>query len=291
MRKTKLIIVEGVAGSGKTTTARHISDKLREQGIEVDLYVEGNTDHPADYEYTACLTEEQFKELLRLFPHEQDTVLACTVNEDKDYLFCYGRMNAMAGGERSASSKQAAMNAIIQHVRPYDIYDGLPMEKYCELLLLRWERFGARAAAEEKVYIFECCFLQNTLCAMLVRHHAARRNILSFILDLAERVRKLEPVLFYYDQSDIRDTLERAAITRSSSWYEGFLNYHTSQGYGLAHGLTGLEGCLEVLRERKSIEKEVLKLLPWKHFILDNSGCDWEACLERVDRFLENELT
>ena len=291
MKNTKLIIVEGVAGSGKTTTAQHIYDKLRERGVVAELYLEGNTDHPADYEYTACLNKNQFNELLHLYPGERDTILACTDNQDGDYLFCYGRMYVMEGGEQAVPSKRDAMNAIIQHVRPYDIYDGLPIEKYRELLLRRWGQFGACAAAEEKVYIFECCFLQNTLCAMLVRHHAARRDTLSFIQDLADRVRKLEPVLFYYDQSDLQEAIERAARTRASSWYEGFLHYHTSQGYGLAHGLTGLEGCIEVLRERKSIEKEVLQLLSWKHIILDNSEYNWKPCLEEVDRFLDNEFT
>ena len=45
--KNKLILVEGIPGAGKTTTARKIRDELISQGQNVVLYEEGMS-HPAD---------------------------------------------------------------------------------------------------------------------------------------------------------------------------------------------------------------------------------------------------
>lgn len=44
---SRLILVEGIPGAGKTTTARKIKEKLIDEGKEAILYEEGMS-HPAD---------------------------------------------------------------------------------------------------------------------------------------------------------------------------------------------------------------------------------------------------
>lgn len=47
--KTNLIIVEGLPGSGKSTTAAMIADELNKKGKKVICVDEGVGEHPADY--------------------------------------------------------------------------------------------------------------------------------------------------------------------------------------------------------------------------------------------------
>lgn len=46
----QLILIEGLPGSGKSTIAKMVSEILIDQGKQVQLFQEGNLDHPADYE-------------------------------------------------------------------------------------------------------------------------------------------------------------------------------------------------------------------------------------------------
>lgn len=50
MMARRLILIEGLPGSGKSTVAEMVSEILKGQGKEVQLFQEGNLDHPADYE-------------------------------------------------------------------------------------------------------------------------------------------------------------------------------------------------------------------------------------------------
>jgi thymidylate kinase len=56
---TKLIVVEGIPGSGKTTTANFIKELLDERNISNQLFLEGDLNHPADFESVACLDETE----------------------------------------------------------------------------------------------------------------------------------------------------------------------------------------------------------------------------------------
>src|SRR5215211_8978155 len=46
MRATKAIFVEGIFGSGKSTTARFLTDYLHQQRIAAQFMPEGGRDHP-----------------------------------------------------------------------------------------------------------------------------------------------------------------------------------------------------------------------------------------------------
>ena len=51
----RLIIVEGLPCSGKSSTSRFIADTLRARGRQVRFVDEGTGDHPADYEFHALV--------------------------------------------------------------------------------------------------------------------------------------------------------------------------------------------------------------------------------------------
>src|SRR5659263_135706 len=52
--RTKLIMVEGIPGSGKSTFAHKIADYYRNKDILVNLFNEGQA-HPADLAWCACV--------------------------------------------------------------------------------------------------------------------------------------------------------------------------------------------------------------------------------------------
>ncbi len=66
--QTRLLLIEGIPGSGKTTTAQFAAGWLAEHGFKPRLFLEGNLDHPADFESAACLDEAEYTGLLRQFP-------------------------------------------------------------------------------------------------------------------------------------------------------------------------------------------------------------------------------
>lgn len=60
---SRLILVEGIPGAGKTTIARKIKEKLIEEGKDVILYEEG-VSHPADMAWNAYLKKEEYDDFI-----------------------------------------------------------------------------------------------------------------------------------------------------------------------------------------------------------------------------------
>lgn len=76
--RTKLVIVEGLPGSGKTTTACALHEIVRNNNINSELYLEGNLDHPADYDGVASFSLSEWEQLLN-------------TNQQWDALVSYGQ--------------------------------------------------------------------------------------------------------------------------------------------------------------------------------------------------------
>lgn len=69
---TKLIIIEGLPGSGKSTAAQIVYDILKHKGINAELYSEGNYNHPADFDGVAYFNSEDFNILQQAHPTSRD---------------------------------------------------------------------------------------------------------------------------------------------------------------------------------------------------------------------------
>ena len=101
----RLIIVEGLPCSGKSTTSKYIADR-----IGAVFYDEGSGDHPTDYEFHAFIEnreinsfspEEQLLINRMLFPKQPDILFHCTYSAEncltnycstKSMIFCRGKL-------------------------------------------------------------------------------------------------------------------------------------------------------------------------------------------------------
>ncbi|WP_043932350.1 hypothetical protein [Bacillus sp. EB01] len=258
---TKLILVEGLPGSGKSTTAKLVHEILTERKINTELFFEGNLDHPADYDGVACLATSQWEHLLSTSSDNKEVLLENVIEKNGSYLIPYQKIS------KKLSEK------LIHTLSKLDIYE-LPLERNIELITERWAEFAKAAAAEQKTYIFECCFIQNPVTMGMVKYNASKEQTIEYVQKLAASVKQLNPILIYVDQDTIDYSFRKAVMERPEDWSKGFISYYTEQGYGKDHNLAGLEGTLQVLKARQTLEKEIFDVLQMKKVLVSNSSFD-----------------
>ncbi|MDP4549620.1 hypothetical protein Q9251_01840 [Alkalihalobacillus macyae] len=283
MAETKLIIVEGMWGSGKSTSAKLIYDHLTKAGIDTRAYLEGDLNNPADYDKVACFTQEEYSELVEKHIDSLKLIEEITHSKGNYYFIEYGKLQQ--------ELTHGLPKELLADVMHNDIYDGnLPLERYCEVHLNRWSEFVDAHMKEESVIVFECCFLQNPLSAMLGRYDASEEMIINYVLKLADLIKTLNPSLLYFHPGDVRSILNRAFHERSSEWGDGVTQYYTQQGYGQSHGLTGFNGLVEFLKVRTEIELNIIDDLLVKKTVIRNDDFDWERVQQEVIQFVEDSF-
>lgn len=275
---TKLIIVEGLPGSGKSTTTKQVFDILKSKGIDCELYLEGNFNHPADFDGVAYFNSEEFNILEKNHSESNEILNKIKLKYLNGYLIPY----------RKAVEEQNIKfeNDLFNDITKKDIYE-LPIEPHVELILSRWKDFVTNYMKRDKVVIFECCFIQNPVTVSMIKNNCQKDITKSYINNLANIIMPLEPMLIYVQQDSIQESFMKAISERPKEWIEGFTDYYTNQGYGLHNNLKGIEGVLEVLKVRNDFEKEIYDSLNLTKYKIDNSAFNHEVLKERINSIIE----
>ncbi|NUU79838.1 adenylyl-sulfate kinase [Paenibacillus xylanilyticus] len=275
----RLILVEGLPGSGKSTIAKMVSDILIQQGLQVQLFQEGNLDHPADYEGVAFYAAEEFEDLLSTHEACRGILESGATTYHNGYLIPYRKIKEERG--------QDFPDDVVQEIFSRDIYE-LPFEQNVDLITAKWRSFAESvlSAPDDSITIFECCFIQNPLTIGLVKCNQSREDNMQYVLDLERITAPLNPLLIYIHQQDIAYTFDKAVKERPKEWSDGFIHYYTNQGLGNSKGYQGIEGTVEVLQARKELETEIYHMLKIDKHWLDNSDYNLVACREELEGIL-----
>lgn len=128
----KLIIIEGLPGSGKSTTAQIVYDILKNKGIKAELFCEGNYKHPADYDGVAYFSNKEFNIFQETHAANKNILDKIKIKCCNGYLILY----------REAIEEQQFLfdNELFNDITKNDIYE-LPIELHMKLIMNRWDDF------------------------------------------------------------------------------------------------------------------------------------------------------
>ena len=271
-----LVLVEGLPGSGKSTTAAGLARWLEGRGVPAQHFPEGRTDHPADLEQVAVLTTEEVLAFASESPETSHALLSAAEHHGDTWLVRHALHPSLP-------------TALVDRLRGHDAYDGpVTPDVHARVLADSWRRFGESAPARD-VQVWECVLLQNPVCALVARGDQPAEVLARHVAGLVEAVRAHRPALVYLDAGDPRPVLERAAAERSAEWLEMVVEYHTGQGLGLRQGLQGFDGYVRFMRQRREIELDVIAGLDLPTLVVPVAG-GWDGRIEQVRDFVAAHL-
>jgi hypothetical protein len=275
--KSKLILLEGIPGSGKTTSAINLQSFLENNRIPSCFWREGDFDHPADFEGIACLTKAGYQDLASRYPKLVELFQEYTSVCGDDYLLKYCKIQHLY--------PQMIDQALIDELSRLDVYDGLPLEAYCRLALDRWRGFCNATKNSVEVTLMECVFLQNPLTVLLARHNTGPIFARQHIEKLTDVIRELNPLVIYLHPRDVTAALQHVRAERPKAWADFVTWYLTEQEYGKTHDLKGYEGVIQFYEMRQKLEVEILRGLPVQQLVIEHSGHEWERCSNEMTMF------
>jgi len=278
MTNSKLILLEGVPGSGKTTAGINLQGFLDSNNIPSRFWREGDFDHPADFEGIAHMSEAQFEDLLVRHPELVELIQDQTSVRGTDYLLKYRKLQHL--------HPQAIPQTLIDELSLLDVYDGLPMDEYCRLALDRWQDFCNVMKDSEEVTLMECVYLQNPLTVLLARHDVDPQFAHQHIERLTDIIHDLNPLVIYLHPRDVTAALQHVRAERPQEWADFVIWYLTGQEYGRSHHLKGYEGVIQFYEMRQKFEVKILRSLPVQQLVIEHSGNAWERCEKEIVDFI-----
>lgn len=270
--KNRLILVEGIPGSGKTTISKKIKKHLASKGLEVLLYNEGDM-HPADMAWNALLNIDEYNNIVNEYKEYEKIIKDNSIFEDDYVIVAYTKL-----GFRRQQNK--LMNFFEEH----EIYDGrVSADIFKQIHLKRWKRFGEEMQENKnKIVIFECSFLQNHVNELLAIHDKDFDYIRNYLNELIETVAELKPKLIYLNQLSIKETINRIAKERIShnkniypGWLEMSIEYFENSSYGKRNNINGIDGLVKYFEKRQEIELGVISSLDLDKLIIYNENYDY----------------
>lgn len=261
--KNKLIIVEGLPSTGKSTTAKYIAEKFN-----FEFFDENNENHPADYVFSSYITEQQLK---RFTINEQKLIIAVSLKKDNGYIVPLKEFK----GE------------LFEKLVQYKIYDYLPWNIEKKLFIDKWTEFKNNISNN---YVLNCTFFQNPMCETMIRFDFSLQESYEYIKEIYEIIKQLNPIIIYLKTNNIKESINRVLPNRGNEWLNAVIDYHCTGEYGKRNKLKGFEDYIKVLEERQNREICILEKLGINYIIIENPSIDWNKTYKKINDYIQKQL-
>jgi len=269
---SKLILVEGIPGSGKTTLTQKMNAWYGSRNIPARLYNEGIA-NPVDLAWCAYIPIDKYHELLEKYSSISDKIKERTVFEGEHAIVEYTQVQ---GG-----------TSFHDEFQNYEVYGGRVSDaEYFDTTTRRWRAFGNSNPNE--ISIIESAFLQNTVMELMFYRQIDDAEIIPHTKSLINYVKKFSPILIYLSQPDIRKTIQHIADERVDwGWIELMIANCEKAPYAKQHKIKGFDGVVEMLEKRKQLEKTIISQLPIKSVIIENTDNNWDDVWKSIEQIID----
>jgi hypothetical protein len=248
----KIIFIEGLPGSGKTTYAKKLYQTYQNHGKKVHLYSEGDQ-HPIDLAWIAIFNQRQYEDLINQFPTLKEQIESHVVKEANLYYLAYTKIKI------DASTKN-----FFDVCESYEIYQRNDLSEFLNIHLKRYRNFIDMHKDEDDIYIFECILIQNHINELLLKHGYKSEQIYQYFMALMEPINEVAYEILYIQQMDVQKILKRITEERRTTdktlyrdWIDLVIEYLSNTPYGSDY--KDFSGCLSYFKMRLNEEVKLLE--------------------------------
>jgi len=270
----KIILVEGLPNSGKTTTLSIVKDFLKKKFLKTKVLYEDDLDNMLDNHCNAYLTNEEFKEFLKKHKPIEKELLKIREEFSNGYIIRYWK------------NKNVLTDEAFKELESFDFYN-LPLEDHFELVDLMWNKFLRSIKKDDYIYVVECALIQNPMHVSVVRDNKKPEFFYERVLNIQSKLSNFNHLVLYISHNDIKNVLLNNS-KRSIGWNEAILYQYTKGNqFGISRKLTGLEGLQSAYEELLNIQLNAVEQLNENKIIITNDSYD----LNEFSMKIENKLS
>lgn len=246
---TKLIIFEGIPGSGKTTTSQLLYKYFIENRIDSSIFIEG-CEHPIDLPFFAYLSLSEYEALILEYKGQAEWLKGNAIVEDNYVLVPYKMQGLIPQNEK-----------LVEYLRSKEFcYSNKPIvsfDIFKEVFFRRFEQYVTKMINKNEITIFESVLLQHQIHDInRLYPHVEDTEIIEYIRIIAAILMPLNPILFYISQDDVKESLIHTALIRSKPKWS-------------------TEKTITYYEKRKKLELKIINRMPFHSIILYNTNCAW----------------
>ncbi len=256
MRNNRLIIFEGIPGSGKTTSSKKLHQYFIENDIKSTLFIEGST-NPFDLPFYAFMKKGEFENLLHDYPDYRNWVMINSIIESEYSLVPYmNRADIPFSGE------------LINHLKSKEFcYAHTPVVSFDDFKCVfyrRFEKYVREVEDSESFTIFESILFQHQIHDInRLYPDVSDSEIIDYLVKLSEILVPLNPILYYISHNSVEESLRRIAKVRSKPKWS-------------------TRDSIDYYENRKTVEIRALNNLKFRHKVIDCTHFDWGKVFNNV---------
>jgi len=196
--RNRLILLEGLPGTGKSTNSFKLYEQLLRNGKKVRWIHEVSQPHPVLFFTESCMTKEEYKDFKKKYPENAELfdevaeVRKTTVGIDQEAI----------SRKRRDAQKQVWYQELLQ----YDAFPTL-LDRYELQALEKWEAFVRNAIEDEDtIFILDSSLFQYQIFTYLLKA-APYERLEAFVQKIVECIKPLNPLLIYLYREHTEDSI------------------------------------------------------------------------------------
>ena len=152
--------------------------------------------------------------------------------------------------------------------------------------LRNWENLFAEIDSDQKLYIMEAAWFQNTLGLMLL-NNCYRNRIVEFCRKIEKTIKDISPILILYTANNAETFLRETYRVRGDGWPEKMDSLIEKWPYGQTRNLTGFDGFVDFYNEYVSITNAIYDELEIDSISIDVTKREWPKVEKLTYEFLQ----
>lgn len=222
MKNTRLIMTEGLPGTGKSTNSHFLSMQIGCERKRAKWIHEVAWPHPVVFFNEASLTYEEYSYILKAYPHIQSVL-----NQTSAFRKSTVGVDLL---DIEWNHIHEIGTAAFQDLQKYNVWT-FPLDKYADFALEKWACFTEKALRNEnEIYIIDSSLFQFQIFTYMWKN-APYEELEQFILKLIEIVKPLNPSLIYFYRENPQNTIDFLENLRGKQFIENMWERDKAEPY------------------------------------------------------------